>query len=207
VRTQEVNTPALLEAAQTAASVQLAYAARGSSLAQAALAGVRRFEEFRHHPRNDVADPGTGSRFYYHAHRRDPHEHGHFHLFQYGMDQPGRFVHLAALSLDHRGTPTRWFTTNQWVTGEQWAPAPAVAEALHRFRVDTRGRMAPVARWLGAMVQLFLQPLQQLAHERDLCLAQASRGRTQDHVLEDRHIEVLATLPADLHQRIKQLGL
>ncbi len=200
-------------AAREALAVPLAYARQGTSLAQAALAGAREFREMAHHPRKDVSDAQAGTRFYYHAHRRDPHEHGHFHLFAYGLGGPRQFAgtndfaHLVALSLDHRGMPVRWFTTNQWVTGECWMPADAVTDALGRFRIHTRGRLAPVARWLSAMVQLFQPALNTLISERDAAMNRHIDRLGQDAAWQDRQVDVLSHTPADLSQRIQALGM
>jgi hypothetical protein len=187
--------------------VQLAYAQRGVSLAHAALAGSASFEELQHYPKGDVSDMAAGTKFYYHAHRRDDAEHGHFHLFSYLSTQPGDFVHLAALSLNHQGLATRWFSTNQWVTGEKWAPADQVIAALAQFRVTTRGRLAPLARWLTAMVQLFRPQLQDMIRQRDLAIQKHCTKNALPDVLANRNIDVLSDTPADLHQRIKQLGV
>lgn len=217
LRSQEVNppqAPASLEAAaREALAVPMAYARRGTSLAQAALAGAHEFREMAHHPRRDVSDAQAGTRFYYHAHRRDPHEHGHFHLFAYGLGEPHQpggtvhFAHLAALSLNHQGLPTRWFTTNQWVTGEHWAQADTVLDALGRFRSHTSGRLAPVARWLTAMVQLFQPALHTLVTERDAVMARHVAAMGRDAAWADRQLDVLSHTSADLSQRIPPLGL
>ncbi len=108
---------ALLETATRLAHIQLFYANQGTNLARAAMAGSDTFEEMRHYPSHDVVDQAAGTRFYYHAHRsrRMPDtEHGHFHLFVYNEKQPDNYYHLAALALDARGQPLRWFTTNRW---------------------------------------------------------------------------------------------
>lgn len=211
LRAQELTHSEAIAAAQTAAHIQLAYAQRGSSLAVAALAGAQRFVTLAHHPRRDVADARTGVRFYYHAHRHGTGEHGHFHLFAYRSPTPGqaaqRFFHLAALSLDHRGQPLQWFTTNQWVTGEHWAPAADVHQALAGFSVQTRGRLAPVAQWLTAMVTLFRPQLAQLLTDRDRALARHTEGSTHAAVWANREIDVLSSTSADLHARVQQLGV
>ena len=198
----------MLAVAQIAASVQLRYAQQGSSLAQAALAGALSFVEMRHYPKGDVSDAETGHRFYYHAHRRDEPEHGHFHLFAFDPAHSPGFAHLAALSLDRTGQATRWFTTNQWVTGGQWMAAEDVLTKLERFSVRTQGRLAPVAHWLTAMVQLFQPQLRTLLHDRDAALkrfidAHATHDRSA--VLADRAIDVLSETPAHLPTRIAEL--
>lgn len=211
MRSKELSQQEALAAAQTAAGIQLAYAQQGSSLATAALAGAHKFVTLTHHPRRDVADTEAGTRFYYHAHRHGTGEHGHFHLFAYpphlrGMTQ-APFFHLVALSLDHRGQPLQWFTTNQWVTGESWAPAADVQQALADFKVRAKGRMAPVARWLTAMVCLFRPHLFDLIAARDKAFSQHSKHATQEAVWADRRLDVLSATPADLHRRVQQLGV
>lgn len=193
--------------AQTALAVPLRYAQAGTSLARAALAGARDFEVLRHYPGRDVVDATAGTRFYYHAHRLDDPEHGHFHLFVHGR-RPGEFMHLAALSLDVNGQPRRWFTTNRWVTGEHWRPAAQLLPHLRRWQVRTGGRLVPVARWLNAMVALYADELAQLLHERDARMAPLLQGRSRaeaESVFEDRSLDVLSTCPALLAPKISQL--
>jgi len=195
--------------ARTALEVPLRYAQAGSSLAWAALAGARRFDELAHHPRNDVVDARHRTRFYYHAHdahRWNQAEHGHFHLFVDG-DAPGDFMHLAALSLDARGQPQRWFSTNGWVTGERWRPADTAIAALKDFRVSTPGRLAPVARWLTAMVGLFATDLEGMLRARDARLATRLSREPIEAVWSDRSLDVLSERPAGLQQRLAALGL
>lgn len=193
--------------AQTALAVPLRYAQAGTSLARAALAGARSFEVLRHYPDRDVVDAAAGTRFYYHAHRLNDPEHGHFHLFVHGR-QPGDFMHLAALSLDPHGQPLRWFTTNRWVTAERWRPAAQLLPHLRRWRVQTGGRLAPVAQWLSAMVVLYTGELAQLLHERDARMAPLLQGRSRaeaEAVLEDRSLDVISECPALLAPKISQL--
>ena len=200
--------------AEAALRVPLAYAQRGVSLAQAALAGARRFEELRHYPARDVVDAVHGTRFYYHAHggaqRWGPDatpEHGHFHLFWDGPE-PGAHVHLVALALDARGQPLRWFTTNRWVTAGRWAPAAELIARLPAFRLAIRGgRLAPLARWLTAMVQLFADELAALLRARDAALEPHLRQRPAQQVWEDRALEVLSVADAALAPRLRRLGL
>jgi len=195
--------------AQTAVAVPLAYARAGRSVAWAALAGAGQFQSLKHYPAKDVVDRISGARFYYHAHgeqRWDPPEHGHFHLFIDGVGSRG-FMHLVALSLDVKGTPLRWFATNGWVTGEGWRPAEEVMAALACFEVCASGRMAPVARWLTAMVGLFGEQLAQLLQQRDTRLAQLAAERPMSDVWQDRSHDVLASCSASLPDQLARLGL
>ena len=196
-----------LAAARLAVEIPLAYARKNSNLATAALAGARRFHEMAHHPRQDVTDKTAQTRFYYHAHRHDGVEHGHFHLFHFaGTNQP--FIHLVALSLDNRGWPRKWFTTNEWVTGEAWQPAPVVCSLLDGFNVTCKGRLAPVASWLTAMVHLYLPELKPLVALRDQNLARLqSAGATHSpgEARQNRHLDVLSELSVSLPNTIARL--
>lgn len=189
-----------------AVSIPLDYAQRGSSLAWAALAGRTVFETLAHHPRHDVVDRTSGTRFYYHAHpvAGDAlQEHGHFHLFAH---EGQRFSHLAALSLDGQGRPLRWFCTNQWVTGEHWRSASQWHGLVQGFRLQTRGRLAPVARWLEAMVSLYRDDLLALLQDRDAIVACAGRSaRQRDALFNNRALHMLCSQPISLLGKVQSL--
>lgn len=209
MRSEEINKPILISAARTAAEIQLAYAAKGTSLAQAALAGAHTCREFQHYPAKDASDPGARSRFYYHAHtslRYPREEHGHFHLFQYGVSgKTDDFYHLIALSLDARGNPLRWFSTNRWVTGERWQSAGEMTAGLLDYRIQQRGRLAPVARWLSAMVCLFSADIATVLQERDLSISGRIANIGQEAALEDRSLDVISECSASLTERLREL--
>jgi hypothetical protein len=197
----------LLNAAHDALGIPLRYARSGSSLAMAAMAGARQCVELQHYPRSDVVDAAHGTRFYYHAHgsRHSPgNEHGHFHLFAHG-GQPGDYTHLAGLSIDAQGQPVRVFTTNRWVTGETWRTATEVEQFLVRFAVQTQGRMAPVARWLTAMVHLYGPQLKQLVRRRDTVMTRRSARQGWDALCEDRQLDVVSQTRISLAKRIQQI--
>jgi hypothetical protein len=199
----------LRDAAERAVGIPLRYAERGTGLAQAALAGAHACVELRHYPARDAIDPGTGTQFYYHAHgsrRRPRDEHGHFHVFAREPGEPG-FVHVAALSIDARGLPLRWFATNRWVTGERWADSARVTALLPGLRPRARGRLAPVADWLDAMLVLHARPIAALLARRDAAIARHAARRDLETVLEDRSIDVVAEIPVDLPDRLRELGL
>lgn len=96
------------------------------------------FYEMDHYPKDDVYDRETASQYYYHAHREDHEEHGHFHLFVRNSALPesaepvhgpvgeDRVAHLVAISMDAWGYPTDLFAVNRWVTDESWPTAEAV---------------------------------------------------------------------------------
>lgn len=189
-----------------AVSIPLDYVRRGSSLAWAALAGRPVFEVLEHHPRRDVVDRCARTRFFYHAHPvagDARQEHGHFHIFH--EDAQG-FSHLAALSLDCHGRPLRWFCTNQWVTGEHWRPASRWQAAVHGFSLQTRGRLAPVARWLNAMVSLYREELLSMLQERDEVVSRAGRSaRQREAFFNNRHVHILCSRPISLQGKVQDL--
>jgi len=189
-----------------ALSIPLDYARRGENLAGAALAGRLVFETLAHHPRRDVVDHHAGTRFFYHAHPVIADavvEHGHFHLFH--QDGHG-LSHLAALSLDAQGRPLRWFCTNQWVTGERWRSASRWRGSLMDFTLHTRGRLAPVARWLSAMVVLYREELLSLLQERDALLAREGPSpRQRQAFLNNRQMHILCSRPISLQGKVQGL--
>ncbi len=186
------------DAARTIVTIQAAMAKRGTHLATAALAGARSFVEWEHYPHKDYVDRQHGTEFYYHAHeasRRQPDEHGHFHIFTRGT--AGRFQHLTGISLDSRGHATRLFTTNRWVTGETWALTPEVTPAINRFVLRSNGRLAPVARWIDAMVRLYRPLIIDLLDERDAWLAMAGIAGREER-LNDRNVHIVSERPISL---------
>lgn len=193
------------QAAMNALGIPLDYLARGSHLGLAALAGQREFVDMAHHPRRDAIDRASGTRFYYHAHavqgERLP-EHGHFHLFHENAEG---FSHLAALSMDAQGNPRAWMLTNQWVTGERWLSAADWRPLLPSFQIYVRGRLALVARWLSAMVQLYQRELLALLAERDAWLArECAAGRSPQEVWNDRQVHVVCQQPLALGEHVAQ---
>lgn len=186
------------EAVQDMLAVHAHYAQRGQSLAWAALAGVKEFVRWAHHPREDVDDATNGTRFFYHAHEPSEMlagEHGHFHVFaRWGSVQSHRYAHVVGISIDGRGTPLRLFTTNQWVTGEDWRGAGQIGPCLSRFGVQTQGRLAPVARWISAMVRFYAKTIAALLHERDALLqAHAQRHQqTFNQARADRTLHIVS---------------
>lgn len=193
-------------AAQELAAIQLHYANKGLTLSQAALCGSPSFVEWQHYPRNDLADVASGYEFYYHAHSAQetpPDEHGHFHVFRRDLLDQSRFTHLIGISLDRTGLPVRIFTTNQWVTGEQFQWADRVLEDVRQFHLETKGRMAPIARWLDAFMRLFLDDIEQIVLARDLRLASLSEKMDIAKVLELREHHVLTQCNINLLDRLQ----
>jgi hypothetical protein len=184
--------------AQKIVRVMSQLAARGSSLCVASLAGAASFEEWRHYPSNDAVDAVNGTEFYYHAHsakERLPDEHGHFHVF--ARPRSGKnFHHLVAISLNPMGMPTRLFLTNQWVTGESWISAQRIAPLVTRFDCQLSGRLAPVAAWITAMVEVYRREILNLHAQREAWAQPALSGDQRFHVIAQRKINLPKRLVA-----------
>ncbi len=173
------------------------------------LKGQGPFYEMDHYPKDDVYDRETASQYYYHAHREDHDEHGHFHLFLRNGALPDaakplmgpigedRVAHLIAISMDAWGYPTDLFTVNRWVTDESWLPAEAIVGVLDQFAIDHAHPSWPVNRWLTAMVRCFRPQIEALLYHRDEVIDQR-RTQGLEEVLEDRTLEILGTIPIDV---------
>jgi len=164
------------------------------------------FTQWSHYPKGDAIDPGTGARWFYHAHppdQRGPKEHGHFHMFlplsAFGeleplatpaKDDAAKVVHVAALCFDIDGLPTHWIATNQWVTEEYLYPADAVIARLNgmdmSYAGDAKG-IAHVGRWLTCALRASRSDVTDLLLRRDEALAKTTA--------RDREAEILASLP------------
>lgn len=178
------------------------------------LRGQGEFIELEHYPRDDVFDSETRSQYYYHAHRTDHAEHGHFHLFLRAGGMPGdptplddpqaseswprgdaAIAHLVGLSMDAWGYPIGLFCTNRWVTDETWYPAETVISMLPHFAIDHAWPSWPVNRWMTAMVRLYRHHIAALLRHRDAVIDTWRRNHPVGDVFEDRRLEVTGFLP------------
>lgn len=204
------------------ADVMSRYAASGSSLSMAALAGSRQFTQWQHYPADDVIDTDHGTEFYYHSHPVDSEngetrkiagrrlkanssgaEHGHFHVFC-RSSAGRRFHHLVGISMNERGLPTRLFLTNQWVTGETWIGANQACAMRSRFECTAPGRLAPVARWITAMVHFYGDEIDDLHLARQQWVTdRAFNGPERHRLLQSRDFHVIAQTPIDLIVELK----
>lgn len=192
-------------AAQELANIQMRYAETGRTLNEAALCGAKGFIEWQHYPNNDLVDEYSGYEFYYHAHSADemPNgEHGHFHVIKRGENN---FHHLIGIALNEIGLPTRLFTTNQWVTGERMVESTLSIQSLKGFEMSIKGRMAPVSKWVSALIQLFSAEIEALILERDQKIAQlAAEMGNRDLALNSRKHHVLTECRIDLMGRLSE---
>ena len=192
----------------------------GANVVGQCLAHQGTFYELEHYPRGDVFDEEFGAQYYYHAHRPDLGEHGHFHCFlrREGMPpgvKPVRMppgtprpegmdavCHLVAISMDDAGYPTHMFTTNRWVTNETFYSAADTLRMVDRFRVDHVHPCLATNQWITAMLQLFWPQIRLLLEERDRVIADWQRRHPGVNVYEDRNLEMPSRIPIDVDRQI-----
>jgi hypothetical protein len=178
------------------------------------------FVEERHYPFDDVFDSETASQYYYHAHRDDVDEHGHFHTFlraagmppgiepmpYTGLETPpmgdDAICHFIAISMDGMGLPVGLFTTNRWVTAETFYTATDAIAMLDRFKIDHAKPCWATNKWLSAMIRLFRPQIEALLLERDMTISAWSESHPDRDVYEDRELEVTSELNIDLDAHI-----
>lgn len=180
------------------------------------------FYEFEHYPTNDVFDEDSHAQYYYHAHRPEAGEHGHFHTF---IRQPGMppgvmpiphvagcewpcgeqaLTHIIAISMDTYGFPTGLFTTNRWVTGEAWYRAEDIIGTLDRFQIDHAFPSWPVNIWVSNLLILFRPQIEWLLLRRDESVARWTDDHPEvDDVFEDRNLEITSALTIDVEAQIR----
>jgi len=191
----------------------------GINLVGEALRGQGDFVEYEHYPKDDVYDSESGAQYYYHAHRSDHGEHGHFHTFlrhagsswnglSDAEDRAQRsadgvaVTHVVAIAMDAYGWPIGLFATNHWVCGDAWLPAGKVIALLPRFRIDHAYPSWPVNRWIGAIMVLFRPHIEALLTHRDAVIEARMRTYPNRDVFEDRELEVTGYLPISVEETI-----
>ncbi len=181
------------------------------------------FYEFDHYPKGDVYDNESHSQFYYHAHRSEAGEHGHFHLFQRAKGMPAgiqcveydgdevwpsgddALSHLVAISMDRYGYPTDLFTVNRWVTGETWYCSDDVIRMLDVFEIDHAYPSWPVNRWVTAMVRLFRPTIEVMIGEREASVKAWKHKHPSVDVYEDRELELTGMIPISVESQIEAI--
>lgn len=195
----------------------------GDNVVGELIRGHETFYEWNHYPEGDAYDPETHSQYYYHAHREDREEHGHFHTFLRPKGMPSdirpapladfeppegdnaALSHLIAISMDAHGYPTGLFTTNRWVTGEVWYAAEDVCRMVEIFEMDQARPSWPVNRWITAMLQLFQPEIFDLLSRRDAAV-KAWEGKHPDrNTYEDREFEITSEINISVEDKLRQL--
>lgn len=192
----------------------------GANVVGEVIAHQGTFFEFDHYPRGDVYDNETHSQYYYHAHRGETGEHGHFHTFLRAAGMPAAIEpapysgegqrplgddavsHIVAISMNQPGFPIALFTTNRWVTGETFYRAEDVITMLDRFGVEHAFPCLTVNSWVGAMVRLFRPQVEALLFERDRTIAAWAEDHPGADVYEDRDLEITSILRVDVARQI-----
>lgn len=191
---------------------QLVWASQGRTVLSPLTGRSNSFRAWCHYPRNDAIDAKRKWQFYYHAHdaqdrdgKRHPDEHGHIHLFRRNVT--GKLSHAVGLSLDPKGIPLTWFATNRWVTGEIWRSADTLIKDLNGLRMDVRGPLAGVARWLCSMVNAYEKPICEMLRSRDISLAQycKKKGVARSQAWTDRSVSVWSTHAIDWFRDAREL--
>lgn len=181
------------------------------------------FYEFNHYPDDDVYDRESHAQYYYHAHRGEIGEHGHFHCFLRPKGMPAgvspinypatdpwptgdeALSHLLAIAMDSYGYPTGLFSTNRWVTAEAWYPAKQVIDMLDRFVIDHAFPSWPVNRWISAMFVLYRPHMEALLNHRDTAIWAWAAAHPGQDVFEDRELDVTSQLPISVDDTMREI--
>ena len=187
------------------------------------LKGHGTFYEYDHYPKGDVYDEERCSQYYYHAHRGEQGEHGHFHTFlragaippdvqpvPYDGDEPWplgdeALSHLIAISMEPRGFPIGIFATNRWVTAEAWYRADDVIRMVDRFCIDHAYPSWPTNRWITAMMQLFQPQIAALLRHRDEAVEAWRQSHPGVDVYEDRSLEITGSFTISVDEHLAEV--
>lgn len=184
------------------------------------LAHQGKFYELDHYPKGDVYDREHHSQYYYHAHRKETGEHGHFHTFVRAKGMPkgiapvpykgkakrptgnDALAHFIAISMNGPGFPIGLFTTNRWVTDETFYKAEDNIAMLDRFRIDHTFPCLAVNRWITAMIDLFRPQIKELLIARDKTIKNWEATHPGIDVFEDRDLEITSIMNIDVDRQI-----
>ena len=192
----------------------------GTNLVAQCLENQGTFYEFDHYPKGDVIDSETSGQYFYHSHRPELGEHGHFHTFLRAGGIPKTCVpapyggegqrptgteaiaHLVAISMDGPGFPVSLFTVNRWVTGETFYSAEDTIEMSRKFLIDHTYPCLAVNLWITAMTRLFRPQIEFLLRERDGTIARWADQNPGTDVYEDRDLVVTSIWKIDVPKQI-----
>lgn len=192
----------------------------GTNVVAQCIAHQGTFYELDHYPKGDVYDGEFHAQYYYHAHRPESGEHGHFHTFLRAKAMPSHvkpvpysgkakrpkgkdaLAHLVAISMNRPGFPVGLFTTNRWVTDETFYPAGDVISMLDRFKIDHTFPCLAVNRWITAMVDLFRPQIEALVRARDETMSQWAQAHPDRDIYEDRSLEITSIMDIDAGRQI-----
>lgn len=187
------------------------------------LSAGQTFYELEHYPPDDVYDTDSHAQYYYHAHRSEAGEHGHFHTFLRPRGMPANVApieypatdpwpqgdealsHLIAIAMDAYGYPTGLFTVNRWVTAEAWYPADQVIRMLDHFVIDHAFPSWPVNRWISAMFILYRPHMEALLLHRDRVIWDWAKRHPGQDVFEDRTLDLTSYQPIQVEDMLAEL--
>lgn len=192
----------------------------GQNMVGQCLANQGTFYEDEHYPKGDVYDSESHAQYYYHAHRPESGEHGHFHTFLRAAGMP-RMVkpiaysgkakrpsgkdalsHIVAVSMNRPGMPVSMFTTNRWVTDETFYPAADVIKMLDRFSIEQSYPCLATNRALTAVLHLFKPQVIALLDRRDRTIEAWSETHPDRDVYEDRELEITSMIDINVDQQL-----
>ena len=209
---------------EAAAVIEESYRAlekAGANVVGQCLAHQGTFYELEHYPKGDVFDEESGSQYYYHAHRPESGEHGHFHCFLRADGMPPgvspvpysggacrpegdeAICHLVAISMNSEGFPTHMFTTNRWVTDETFYPAADTLAMVDLFSVDHVYPCLAVNNWITAMLRLFWPQIRELLKERDAVIRQWMLDHPKHDAFEDRNLDLISIMEINVDEQAK----
>lgn len=208
---------------EAGAEIQESYrvlANTGGNIVGQMLKGQGKFYQFNHYPKGDVYDGVSFSQYYYHSHRDEAGEHGHFHTFMRAGGMPptmkpvpyagkvkwpsGTNVlsHIAAIGMDANGFPISLFTTNRWVTDECWYSADDVCAVVDEYVIDHTYPCWAANKWITAMVRLFAPQIKELLVARDASLARWRAQYPERDAFEDRELEIMSHQTISVDEQI-----
>lgn len=192
----------------------------GQNMVGQCLAHQGTFYEDEHYPKGDVYDAESHAQYYYHAHRPESGEHGHFHTFLRAAGMP-RMVkpvayagkakrpsgkdalsHIVAVSMNRPGMPIGMFTTNRWVTDETFYPAADVIKMLDRFTIEQSYPCLATNRALTAIMHLFKPQVTALLEQRDKTIRAWEETYPDRDVYEDRELEITSIIDINIDQQV-----
>ncbi|MGI9483828.1 MAG: DUF6969 family protein, partial [Hyphomicrobiales bacterium] len=195
----------------------------GANVVGQCLANQGTFYELDHYPEGDVYDDEYASQYYYHSHREDADEHGHFHTFLRAKAMPksvkpapydgegerplgkDALCHFVAFSMNNPGMPICMFTTNRWVTDETYYSAEDTISMLDGFKIDHTFPCLATNRWISAMMRLFRPQIENLLRERDETIAKWQKDHPDEDVYEDRELEVTSICKINIDKQISMV--
>lgn len=195
----------------------------GQNLVGQCLAHQGTFYEEEHYPKGDVYDSESHAQYYYHAHRPESGEHGHFHTFLRSAGMPRKvkpapysgkgerpkgkdaLSHIVAISMNRPGLPIGLFTTNRWVTGETFYRSEDVINMLDRFDIEQSYPCLATNRALSALMRLFRPQVVALLRMRDETLKAWGEQHPDRDIYEDRELEITSIIDINIEGQISAI--